>query len=370
MDKEMANQRGTAAAGPDGQPGQPRPPGPRSARGPRVIARIEPLTWARKAGRTCGLAAVLLIVLVIANIVAIPGFLSGAAYLALLAAGLAPIAIAAVASTPSILSGGGGVDISIGPLVGLINIVLTTELIPHGLSSPWLAIPLLLGLGTLVGTVSGIAVARLRYQPVIATVCVFFILNGVNLSLAPTPVSAPSNWTWTLSDHLGRLPVGLLTIAAPILVWIGLRRTPFVRTLLAVGGNDAAALSAGVNVASVRTAAYALGGLFAAMGGIAMAAVFRSADATTPMQYTLIALAAVALGGTPLTGGRGGVIGSAIGAAVIYMIQNLLAALHVSNDLLPAIYGALLIIAIVLASRIDGVKPAVPASLIPRLSRR
>ena len=121
-----------------------------------------------------------------------------------------------------------------------------------------------------------------------------------------------------------------------------------MRTLLAVGGNDAAALSAGINIANVRTAAYALGGLFAAMGGIAMAAVFRSADPNTAMQYTLIALAAVALGGTPLTGGRGGITGSAIGAAVIFMIQNLLAALQVSNDLLPAIYGALLIVAIVL----------------------
>ena len=284
-------------------------------------------------------------------------------------AGLAPIAIAAIASTPSILSGGGGVDISIGPLGGFINIMLTIVLIPHGLGAPWIAIPVLLVLGTLVGAINGVAVARLRYQPVIATVCVYFILNGVNLSLAPTPASAPSNWTWALSGHIGPFPVALLTIAVPILIWIGLRQTPYVRTLLAVGGNDAAALSAGINIANVRTFAYALGGLFAAIGGIAMAAVFRSADPNTPMQYTLIALAAVALGGTPLTGGRGGITGSAIGAAVIFMIQNLLAALQVSNDLLPAIYGGLLIIAIILASRIDAAQSKAPADLTSRLPR-
>ena len=95
----------------------------------------------------------LLVALVIANIVAIPGFLSSSGYLALLVAGLAPIAIAAIASTPSILSGGGGVDISIGPLVGFINIVLTVVLIPHGLGAPWIAIPILLALGTLVGAI-------------------------------------------------------------------------------------------------------------------------------------------------------------------------------------------------------------------------
>lgn len=327
------------------------------------------LGWLKSTGRTCGFALVLLVALLIANIFAVPGFLSSASYLALLVAGLAPIAIAAIASTPSILSGGGGVDISIGPLVGFINIILTIELIPRGLGAPWIAIPILLALGTLIGGISGVAVARLRYQPVIATVCVYFVLNGVNLTLAPTPVSAPPNWTWALSGHIGPFPVALLTIAVPILVWIGLRQTPFVRTLLAVGGNDAAALSAGIDVATVRIAAYALGGLFAAMGGIAMAAVFRSADPNTPTQYTLIALAAVALGGTPLTGGRGGIAGSAIGAAVIFMIQNLLAALGVSNDLLPAIYGGLLIVAIILASRIDAAQSRAPADLLPRLPR-
>lgn len=100
-----------------------------------------------------------------------------------------------------------------------------------------------------------------------------------------------------------------------------------------------------------------------------MAAVFRSADPNTAMQYTLIALAAVALGGTPLTGGRGGITGSAIGAAVIFMIQNLLAALQVSNDLLPAIYGALLIVAIIMASRIDAAQSRPPAELQSRLPR-
>jgi ribose transport system permease protein len=329
----------------------------------RVLRRL------KSAGRTCGFALVLLVALVIANIVAVPGFLSSSAYLALLVAGLAPIAIAAIASTPSILSGGGGVDISIGPLVGFINIVLTIELIPRGLGAAWVAIPILLVIGTLIGAVNGIAVARLRYQPVIATVCMYFVLNGVNLTLAPTPVSATPNWTWALSRDIGPFPVALLTIAVPILIWIGLRQTPFVRTLLAVGGNDAAALSAGIDVARVRISAYALGGLFAAIGGIAMAAVFRSADPNTPTQYTLIALAAVALGGTPLTGGRGGIAGSAIGAGVIFMIQNLLAALGVSNDLLPAIYGALLIVAIILASRIDAAQSRAPAHLLPRLPR-
>ena len=99
-------------------------------------------------------------------------------------------------------------------------------------------------------------------------------------------------------------------MAIPVAIWLALSRTASIAVLYAVGGNDATAYSAGVNVAAVRIAAYALGGLFAAVAGIALTALVLSTQTAGVAQYTLIALAAVALGGTPLGGGRGGMLGA------------------------------------------------------------
>jgi ribose transport system permease protein len=107
-----------------------------------------------------------------------------------------------------------------------------------------------------------------------------------------------------------------------------------------------------VNVTAVRIFAYALGGLLAALAGIALVAVTQSADANQSLQYTLPAIAAVAIGGTSLLGGRGGLGGSIAGAAVMFLIQTLLDSLGVSNNWVQLVYGALLLGTIVLGSRL------------------
>lgn len=295
---------------------------------------------------TWAFAAVATLVLLIANIVALPNFGNPKYYAGTLAS-LAPFAIVAMASTPAILSGGGGIDVSIGPLMGLVNILFVTELLPHGLGDVEIALPIMLLVGALVGLINGLAVTKLRQQPVIATVCMYFILGGLNLKLAGTPVGAHANWTDDLGNKIGPIPGALLTIGAPLAIWFGLRRTAFIRNLYSVGGDDAAAYAAGIRVAMVRTLAYVIGGVFAAIAGIALTAINRSADASIPPQYTLIAIAAVALGGTSLMGGRGGLAGALFGAAIIYLIQTLLASLHVTSDWLPVVYGLLLLIGIV-----------------------
>ena len=92
-------------------------------------------------------------------------------------------------------------------------------------------------------------------------------------------------------------------MAIPIAIWLVLKRTPYYRALFAVGADEVAAYSAGVNVSRVRIIAYALGGAFAGVGAIAVTALLQDADPTQASQYTLLAIAAVALGGTTLAGG-------------------------------------------------------------------
>lgn len=303
----------------------------------------------RSYGFAVGLAALLLI----ANIVAQPSFAKPGNWAAELAI-FAPFALVAMASTPAILSGGGGLDISVGPLAVVVNTMLIYWLLPHAAIGSWeLAVPILLAFGAAIGAVNGILIARLRYQPVIATLCAFFVLSGVAVAIAPQPKTTTIGWLTSLGSSVGPIPGALILLAIPVAVWVALSRTPFHRALYGVGGNDAAAFSAGVNVTRVRIAAYALGGLFAAVAGIALTALTLSTQTDDGSAYTLIALAAVAIGGTPIAGGRGGLLGSVCGAICIYELQTLLSALNVSADWDQAVYGALLVVGVLLGARVQ-----------------
>ena len=300
---------------------------------------------------TFAFAAALTVVLVIVNIIVLPAFANPRNWPETLAT-FAPFALVAMASTPSVVSGGGGLDISIGPLATLINVVFVFKLLPGGLGRPEISIPLLLALGTAVGAITGTLVGVLRYPPVIASLGMLFAIEGAALAIAPNAAAAGSNWTSHLAGSIGPVPWGVVLVAIPLLVWAGLRLTAFHRTLYLVGGDDVTAYSAGVNVALTRLAAYALGGLFAAIAGIALTAVIQSGDATLAEQYTLIALAAVSIGGTPFGGGIGGLAGAVAGAAAIYMIQNVLSSVNVSGLWVTVIYGVMLMGGVLLSALI------------------
>jgi ribose transport system permease protein len=166
----------------------------------------------------------------------------------------------------------------------------------------------------------------------------------------PNPVTTSTPWTEALAGSVGPIPGAVLTVGLPLALWAVLRRTAYVETLLAVGDHDATAFSAGVRVEAVRVSAYAFGGLIAAVGGIALTGLVRSADAQVFNGYILAALAAVALGGTNLAGGRGGLLASAVGASCIFLLDNLLAALHVSSQYVQVAYGGALLFAVVLGA--------------------
>lgn len=299
-------------------------------------------------------ALVLAIALFVANVIIQASFAEPGNWPEELAT-LAPFALVAMASTPAIVSGGGGLDISVGPLSIVVNAILVCWLLPHaGIGSPVVAILLLLLFGAAVGAINGLLVAVFRYQPVIATLCTFFVLAGVAMKISPTPKSVTgADWLGHLADQVGPIPGALILLAIPVVIWLALSRTSFHRVLYAVGGNDATAYSAGVNVARVRIAAYALGGLFAAVAGIALTALVQSTQTASVASYTLIALAAVALGGTPLGGGRGGLLGSILGAVCIYEMQTGLSALGVSSSWNQVVYGGLLVVGVLIGARLQ-----------------
>jgi ribose transport system permease protein len=243
----------------------------------------------------------------------------------------------------------------------LINVVFIRWLLQSGITSGWLDVPILLAIGTAVGLGNGFLVSRLRFQPVIATLCSLFIISGFAMKISGNSVTAPPNWTTHLIGMVGPLPGAVYLLAAPALIWFGLSRTPFHRALYAVGGNDATAYSAGVSVVRTRMLAYGLNGLFAAIGGIAFTVLVQSTQASSTTLYTLEALAAVALGGTPLYGGRGGLVCSFLGATALYLVQTLLSAAQISSSWLNLVYGVMLVVGVVVGARVSRVGPAVAA---------
>lgn len=264
-------------------------------------------------------------------------------------ANFAPLALAAMASTPAIISGGGGFDLSISPLMYLSGEVFIVWLVPHSLGGVW-SVPVILVGGLAFGALNGLLIAILRVQPVVVTLSMYFILLGVDLRVAPSPKYLNESWLHELaSGTILGVPGAAFTVAFPIAVWFLLGLTPYRRTLYAVGSNDATAFSCGVNVALVRVIAYALGGMFAAVGGIALIALTSSANPSLAATYTLLAIAAVALGGTSLWGGRGGLFGSLLGAASIYLLGNLLITLQVDPSYLQVMYGGMLVFAVILS---------------------
>jgi ABC-type sugar transport system ATPase subunit/ribose/xylose/arabinose/galactoside ABC-type transport system permease subunit len=339
---------GPATAEDTPQPGPAaKPEAPRPARG-----------W-RPAERAWWLPAVLAVALLVANVAVQPSFLYWSSWIVTFAE-LATPALAAMASTPSIL--GGGIDISIAPLFTMVSVVIEVMLLGHGISNAAVVIGVSVLFGAAVGALNGTLVNYGRYQAVVATLCMNFILAGFALAYAPAPVSGTTGWLTSLGSTVGGVPGGLILIVVPLLAWFGLDRTAFVRTLRAVGGSETTAYTAGVNVAAVRTLAYTCGGAIAGLAGVAIVAQLHQAEADSAFvtPFILIAIAAVALGGTSLAGGQGGLLGSLLGAAVIFLIENLLAALNISSFWSQACYGAVLIIAIMFAARTRAARKALP----------
>ncbi|MBZ9738884.1 MULTISPECIES: ABC transporter permease [unclassified Mesorhizobium] len=295
--------------------------------------------------RSVGFAVVLLVLLLAVNLILNPARFQPGSWGALI--GLAaPLIGAAIASTPAILAGRGGIDISVGPLMGFVNAaVIEVLFLKVGISSPLLLVPAALLIGALVGVANGFLATVVRIQPIVATLGTYLILTGVTLTILPAPIGPAPTWLKALAGPWSMLPLLLMFIA-----WGLVRRTPYYDQLMAVGSDDRAAYTAGVDVTRVRFIAYVMSGILGGCAGLMLTALIGSADPNIGPTYTLIAIAAVALGGVSLAGGRGGVAGAAIGAIDIFLLQSVLTTFNVSTFVLQIAYGAILVLAVMLTA--------------------
>ena len=291
---------------------------------------------------------------------------------------LAPTVLTAMAMMLPVLSGNGGIDLSVGPLAGFMTVFIAAVLVPAGITGPLLVIPIVILFGLAAGAINGFLIAsRARTPAVIATLGMYLFYQGLGTEVLPQAGGHVPLWLVKLNGSVGPIPAIWLVFLVIAVVWLAITRGSYLRNLLAVGGDDRAAFTAGINVARVRLVTYAFSGVLACLAGMLLSGLIQGGDGTVGPAYTISAITAVALGGVGLAGGRGGLLGGALGGAVLFLIQQLLTDAHVSVFLDSIVNGAILIFALALNGTVDllrrrslgarraGPRPGTPPVLAP-----
>jgi len=269
-----------------------------------------------------------------------------------LASGGAPLAIAAFGETLVILIG--GFDLSAGAVLSLVNVVLAASMSP---TNPDASIVLWtlagIGVGAAVGAFNGLFIAFLRLQPIVVTLSTMFIVQGVTLLVMEKPGGfvSPSLGSFFLGDAIPkRLPAPIVLLLALVIFWLWLKNTRFGTAIYAVGSDADAAAATGVRVMLVRFGVYVLAGGFYGLGGVFISAQTGSGDPLVGNPMLLSIFAAVVVGGTRLGGGRGGPIGSIVGAYILMIVVNILLVLNVSAYYSSIAEGLILLLAVLASS--------------------
>lgn len=229
---------------------------------------------------------------------------------------------------------GGGIDISVGGIVSIINTILATRVGLEG--SPqamWQYVAISLLVGLLAGALNGFFVSYLRLQPIITTYATSFLYAGLALFILPNPgggIPASIAELYRSTVPLG-LPLAFYIIAIVLLLWGYLRSTRYGNFLYAVGGKAQAAYETAVPVIWVQFSTYVISGLMAAISGIAITMLSGSGNADIGSSMTLNSITAVVIGGTPLIGGVGGVAGPMLGAITLGLFQNIVSFAHINT---------------------------------------
>lgn len=296
--------------------------------------------------------ASLFVVLFVVNVIVQPQFAEPRNWAQSMSV-LAPTVLTAMAVTLPVLSGNGGIDLSVGPLAGFMTVFIAAVLVPAGITTPQLVIPIVILFGLASGAINGFLIAYVRLPAIIATLGMYLFYEGLGTEVLPQAGGQIPVWIVSLNGSAGPIPAIWFVFLVIAVIWLALTRGSFVRNLLAVGGDERAAFTAGVNVALLRLVTYALSGALACLGGMLLTGLIQGGDGTVGPPYTISAITAVALGGIALSGGRGGLLGGALGGAVLFLIQQLLTDAKVSVFQVMIVDGAVLIFALAVNGTVD-----------------
>jgi ribose transport system permease protein len=294
----------------------------------------------------------LLVVLVVLMQFARPGVLT-ADWIGVTIRAAVPLAILAACQTLAMLTG--GIDLSVGMVASMAAFIMATQ---TGAQGPVIAIGLAVLAAIIAGIVNGIGIGVFKVHPLIMTLGIALVILGLmnvyQLVVVQAGTEIPDVVDWLGSGTtLPFLPNNLfLFIPLAVLIIAGLRYSGFGRLLFAVGDNPVAARLAGVRVWQVLLALYIVSALLAAIAGILIAGLVKTASLALVEQSVLPAVAAAVIGGTSILGGRGGYSGTIIGALILTVLTSLLIAVQMPEAVRQILFGSIIVAVAAVYTRI------------------
>jgi ribose transport system permease protein len=264
---------------------------------------------------------------------------------------VAPLVLSTFALMSTALAGRGTVDLSIGPLIGFINVTMI-QLVALGiLQSPIAVFAYALSAGVLYQIVFGLIVIWVRVQPIIVSLSGFLALSGINLVILPRPGGVAPGWMDGWGSGTSFFAPSMFMVLAALIGWLIFSTTAFYGHLRLMGSDERAAYTSGVQIGIVRIGAHVMSGLFAGLAALAFTALISSGDPSQGTTYTLISVTALVLGGTSLAGGRATVLGSLLGALNLFLIGYVLSTFDfgsVQGFVTDLCYGLILVLSLLL----------------------
>ena len=267
------------------------------------------------------------------------------------------LGVIAAGETLVIISGGEGIDLSLGAIVTLSAII--TYVLVNGQNS--MVIPGLLAalaVGAVIGLINGIGIAFLRIAPLVMTLGMSGVISGLIL------VTQHGNVSGKVAPIMTRLIARPLILGIPgaiiiwiifaVLIWLLLERTTYGKNLFAIGSNRTTARLSGVNVTGMVLATYSLAGLLAGLGGFLVVGNTGVVFIRLGDPFLFPAIAAVAVGGTLLSGGKGTYFGTMAGALVLTLITSLLTTMQMGDSVRQMVLGSTLLILVSIYGRQRG----------------
>ncbi len=261
------------------------------------------------------------------------------------------IALGALGMTLVIING--GIDLSPGSSIALSTVVIALCL--EGGCGPSVALLAGLGTGAAIGLVNGLVITRFKIVPFIATLGMMSIARGLaKLFSSEQKISAPETW---LNELLyGELPYGLglglftsgviVLVALAVILWAVLKFTVFGRYVFAIGSNETAARLCGLRVEGQKVLVYMFAGLFFGAAAVMEFSTLGNGDPSTAIGKELDIIAAVVIGGGSLSGGKGSVVGSLVGAYIISLLRNGCVLYDIPNPVQEIVTGVIIIAAV------------------------
>ncbi len=260
--------------------------------------------------------------------------------------GLLPLMFLAIGQAIIII--GGGVDLSVGAIVSLVNTVLATMITPDsGPLQIFFGILAACVVGMLAGALNGLCVAWLRLQPIVTTYATSFVFAGLALLILPRPGgSIPTSLTGLYRSAPLHIPFAIFVIAGALLLWTLLRGSRLGQYVYAVGGSVEAAYTTGLAVTRLRWSVYIIAGFCSSLAALALTLETGSGSPRIGDAMTLDSVVAVVLGGTRLSGGQGGVVGTILGVAILRLIRPIVSSSGIDSDYQTLMNAVIILVAL------------------------